>query len=465
MGSAKKTTEKKQRKQTALPGTQSPTAPQLVVEVELDDIRQDPNQPRHIFHVGSIVETLQVQEDGSAVPEHGIREPIWLRHTLPGEVNADLDGRILHGKPPKYTIIEGERRFRAANQVGLKTIPAIIAQKERVFDDAHILALQLGASVGKSPLLPLELADGLARLVSLTPAHDEDAIGKLTGLGVRKMRRYLRLARLSPMVRKALEAERISESVAAEIATLDSHNDQEQAYRAAPGDVTVTQMRSLIASKFHLQLVQDKCGFDPDDKNLSPRACSACPKNTSVQRSLWADEAIETPTCTDKTCYVSKQQQSRPNGEPALEPAQKPGTRTTKKSKNAQVQSVVQNGAMHIEAPANHEEDDDATRPDEDRADTTHDTTLTRVQVRDALWDWTNSAETCEKLRVLVMLMSRWFDMSGKPWAATPKHVERYVASIESEDTLAVICVDVLLAHVSRQEMQSVAKSLGIECG
>lgn len=78
-----------------------------VVFVPMDRIYANPNQPRKIFCDEAI------EELSGSIKEYGVLQPI-----------------ILKAGGDKYTIIAGERRYRAATMAGLKEIPAIIKNME-----------------------------------------------------------------------------------------------------------------------------------------------------------------------------------------------------------------------------------------------------------------------------------------------------------------------------------------------
>lgn len=438
-------TQTARKKQTAIPGSMSPIAPQLVVEIELDDIRQDPTQPRRMFSLASIADTLEADEQGVAMPLCGIREPIWVRLTKPGEPNKDLDGMQLHGKAPKYTIIEGERRFRAALQKGFKTIPCVIAPEEYTRDEATILALQLGASIGKAPLLPLELADGLARLVRMMPEDGEEGICKRTGLGVRKVRRYLRLANLCEEVRTAFALGEINEAVAVELAALDTHDDQHAAYEMSPANVTAAQMRSIISAKFHLQLVPSKCGFDPDDKSLAPIACSSCSKNTAVQRSLWADEAAETPMCTDRACYMQKQAQSKPAAPVLAPPPGKPRKSIPSPTSAVPMRTDTHDEELHATEALAALEDSEAESAE---------LSPTMRESVNKLATWCEKATELQRLRLLALLLSKMVDVSGRAWATSTSKAEEHLLGLAREAQVIGLCIDLLVERMSSQQLR-----------
>src|SRR5690606_5877735 len=88
-----------------------------VREIKIQDIDPNIDQPRKDFDEESIEELVK------SIKEHGILQPILLKPNSNG----------------RYTIIAGERRWRAARLAGLDRIPAII----RDIDDSEMLILAL----------------------------------------------------------------------------------------------------------------------------------------------------------------------------------------------------------------------------------------------------------------------------------------------------------------------------------
>jgi len=105
--------------------------------IPIDKIHPNPTQPRR-NHVG-------IDELAESIREKGILEPILVR---PRE-----DGT--------YEIVAGERRWRAANEVGLSLVPCI----ELDVDDQGSLEISLIENLQRRDLDPFEEAEAIARLV------------------------------------------------------------------------------------------------------------------------------------------------------------------------------------------------------------------------------------------------------------------------------------------------------------
>ncbi len=114
-----------------------PSGQVSLIDLELSQIRPNPRQPRRHFDdeaIGQLAESISAE---------GVVQPIVVR-----EAGQD------------YEIVAGERRWRAAQRAGLRTIPAIVRQT----DERESLILALAENVSREDLNPVEQARGYAAL-------------------------------------------------------------------------------------------------------------------------------------------------------------------------------------------------------------------------------------------------------------------------------------------------------------
>ena len=110
-------------------------------EIPVSAIEADPHQPRRSF------DEEKLQELAESIKLYGVLSPILVRAgALPG----------------RYTIISGERRYRASQLAGLAAIPAIVSQGEG--EDSRTLAIQLVENLQRDDLSPLERAQAIGAL-------------------------------------------------------------------------------------------------------------------------------------------------------------------------------------------------------------------------------------------------------------------------------------------------------------
>jgi ParB family chromosome partitioning protein len=117
-------------------------------EVSIDSISPNPKQPRTVFNEEAMAELV------ASIKETGILQPPVVRQTSPG----------------RYELVMGERRFRAAKIVGLRSIPVIIRQTP----DNELLREALIENIHRSQLNPLEEAAAYTQLLQdFNCTHDE----------------------------------------------------------------------------------------------------------------------------------------------------------------------------------------------------------------------------------------------------------------------------------------------------
>ncbi|MBT3590128.1 MAG: ParB/RepB/Spo0J family partition protein [Candidatus Marinimicrobia bacterium] len=154
-----------------------------VSQIPVKDIFSNPNQPRRDFESGALEELI------ASIKEKGIITPVTVRSIDNG-----------------YELIAGERRWRAAKKLRLKSIPAYIIT---VSDAAEVMELALIENIQREDLNPLEEAEGYAVLNS---QHNlsHNAIAKAVGKKRVTISNALRLLKLPPDIRKSLRNGEIS---------------------------------------------------------------------------------------------------------------------------------------------------------------------------------------------------------------------------------------------------------------
>jgi ParB family chromosome partitioning protein len=125
-----------------------------VKEISIHLISPNPFQPRRNF------DQEKLDELASSIAEHGVFQPIILKEI-----------------PNGYMIVSGERRYRAAKQNGLETIPAIV----RNYDQSEVAELSLVENLQREDLNPIEEAEAyqhIMRSMELTQKQLAEKIGK-----------------------------------------------------------------------------------------------------------------------------------------------------------------------------------------------------------------------------------------------------------------------------------------------
>jgi ParB family transcriptional regulator, chromosome partitioning protein len=163
----------------ALIGTPAVAAPrdaadagERVHQIELASIVPSALQPRKDFGRDALQELIE------SIRQHGIIQPLIVRQS-----------------GARFELIAGERRLRAAQEIGLTTVPVIV----RTANDLEVLELSLIENLQRADLNPIEEAQGYARLANEFGMRQEDIALKV-GRSRAAVANALRLLDLHPQV-------------------------------------------------------------------------------------------------------------------------------------------------------------------------------------------------------------------------------------------------------------------------
>ncbi len=132
--------------QSRAPSTQYRGENASIFQIEVDNIRPNPHQPRRTFDEG------EIRSLAASIREFGVLQPI---------VVSKIEREMAHGTEVEYELIAGERRLMAAKMAGLPRIPAII---RHVDADRERLELAIIENLQREDLSPIEMARAFARL-------------------------------------------------------------------------------------------------------------------------------------------------------------------------------------------------------------------------------------------------------------------------------------------------------------
>jgi ParB family chromosome partitioning protein len=194
-----------------------------ILAIPIDQIEPNPNQPRKIFS------RLEMEELINSIKEHGIIQPLIL--TKVGE--------------NRYQIVAGERRWRAAKFLELKTVPAII----RDINDLEKLEISLIENLQRQDLNPIERARAYQRLIDEFNLTQEE-VAKRVGKARASIANTLRLLTLPEIVQEAIEEGKITEGHAKALLSLEDPQKQEFFLKRILGlGLTVRETENLIRTK------------------------------------------------------------------------------------------------------------------------------------------------------------------------------------------------------------------------
>ena len=152
--------------------------------IPLSKIKANPNQPRKDFDDSKMEELI------SSVREKGILQPIAVRELKNGD----------------YEIIAGERRYRAAQSAGLKSIPAYILS---VSSDSEIMEYALIENIQRVDLDPIEESEAFALLKSKYNLSQKE-ISKRVGKSRSLIANSLRLLKLPSSIKKDIKNNKLT---------------------------------------------------------------------------------------------------------------------------------------------------------------------------------------------------------------------------------------------------------------
>lgn len=190
-----------------------------IVFVEIDRILPGREQPRKVFNEDSL------RELSASIKEKGILQPIIVSRTGDGS----------------FTLIAGERRWRAAGLAGLKKIPALI--KNVASKDS--LEIALIENIQREDLNPIEMAEAFNRLMQDFTMTQEDLADKV-GKDRATVANYLRLLKLPGEIKDMLYKGSLSMGHARALLAMEGRMNQvETARKIIAKGLSVREAESL----------------------------------------------------------------------------------------------------------------------------------------------------------------------------------------------------------------------------
>ena len=191
-------------------------------EIDINLISPNPKQPRTVFDEAALKELMV------SIKEIGILQPPVVREVSGG----------------RYELIMGERRYRAAKAVGLKTIPVIIRQTP----DNELLREALIENIHRSQLNPIEEGAAYAQLLSDFNCTHEELATKL-GRSRPHLSNTMRLLSLPPTVQNRVALGIISAGHARALLGLtDATEIEKLANRIVAENLSVRSVEEIIAT-------------------------------------------------------------------------------------------------------------------------------------------------------------------------------------------------------------------------
>ena len=171
--------------------------------VDINKIEPNNNQPRKNFNEDKIHEWAE------SIKQHGLIEPLIVQK----------------GKKGFYTIIAGERRWRAAREAGIKEIPVVVKE----YSDQQVMEIALIENIQREDLNAIEEAEAYERLIKDFNLKQDEVAERVSKSRV-AITNSLRLLKLDPRVREMIIEDKIKSGHAR---ALLSVTDPEEQYQLA----------------------------------------------------------------------------------------------------------------------------------------------------------------------------------------------------------------------------------------
>ncbi len=194
-----------------------------VVEINIDLIEANPNQPRKIFDPTSL------QELADSIAMHGVIMPI-----------------VVNKKGNKYMIIAGERRWRASRLAGMKTVPSIVKE----YNERQVKEISLIENLQREDLNPIEAANAMKLLMeeySITQEELAERIGKSRSA----IANTLRLLTLEQGVIDLVATNQLSQGHARALITLPKNEQLNIAKRAVSERLSVREVEQAVKNYYN----------------------------------------------------------------------------------------------------------------------------------------------------------------------------------------------------------------------
>jgi ParB family transcriptional regulator, chromosome partitioning protein len=211
-------------------------------EVDIDLIDPNPDQPRLRFNEDKLNELAQ------SIRANGLVQPLLLRRSANG----------------RYQIVAGERRWRAGQRAGLRSVHAVV----RNIPDSKLLELALIENIQREELNPIEEASAYQRLIH-NLGLTQDEVAQQVGKDRSSIANYLRLLKLPEDVQRMLEDELISMGHARALLGLDTKDQiRRLANEVAEKKLSVRQTEQAVKRATSPQSPGERSTPSGNDANI-----------------------------------------------------------------------------------------------------------------------------------------------------------------------------------------------------
>jgi len=191
-----------------------------ILRISIDQIENNPKQPRHDFDEQSL------KELADSIKTYDLIQPITVARLASG----------------KYRLISGERRYRAAKMAGLKDLPAYI----RHANDGELLELALLENLQRQDLNAIEISLSYKRMMEELD-YTQDQVAERMGKERSTVANYIRLLKLPPDIQFAVRQGTLSMGHARALINVDTVDQQLYIFHEIQDrDLSVRQTEELV---------------------------------------------------------------------------------------------------------------------------------------------------------------------------------------------------------------------------
>lgn len=182
--------------------TESPPTGQR--RIQMADVRRiipSRHQPRREMAADAL------EELAASIRSKGVMQPVLLRPITTEDARAlvgEVEGEAAHGLP-KWELVAGERRWRAARRAGLDRVPAIVVE----LDERESAEWAIVENIQREDLNAMERAWAFRKLCEEFELSHAD-VGRRVGLARASVTNFVRLTELEPEVQELVAHGRLS---------------------------------------------------------------------------------------------------------------------------------------------------------------------------------------------------------------------------------------------------------------
>ena len=214
------------------------TPKEEIVEINLDELRSNPYQPRKVFDQGAL------QELADSIKQHGVFQPIIVKKSIKG-----------------YEIIAGERRVKASRMAGLTTVPAII----REFNDTEMMEIALLENLQREDLNAIEEASAYVKIMEAKNLTHEE-LAKVLGKSQSYVTNMIGLLRLPNEIKDLVVDNKLSMTHARILSKMSDYNTIiKLAHKIIDENLSVRDLEEIAKGKDISKIV--KVNRTPNERN------------------------------------------------------------------------------------------------------------------------------------------------------------------------------------------------------